>query len=158
VAVDAFVAGDTALAAGPPVAVIASVSDARGWVAAGATDGAGAWFAWADAWASGLTPLVAGVAAAWGPLPVVAFTAWLTGSVVELTTDWAALATGSTALATGAAAAWTTVDAGPVTAEAMPESPGGGSSVAAWACLERSNRRKRIPAAAIANCTALTAV
>jgi hypothetical protein len=102
--------------------------------------------------------VVAGVVMAWVTVPVVAVTASVTGSVAELTTDWAALATGSTALATGAVAAGTMVDAGPVTAAVMPESPGGGSSVAAWACFERSNRRKRIPAAAIANCTALRAV
>jgi hypothetical protein len=32
--------------------------------------------------------------------------------------------------------------------------PPGWPSVAAWACLEKSSRRKRIPAAAIASCAA----
>jgi hypothetical protein len=52
-------------------------------------------------------------------------------------------------------------DAGPVTAEALDVvaefSPGCSSWTAAWACLEKISRRKRIPAATIANCAARTA-
>jgi hypothetical protein len=83
----------------------------------------------------------------------------VTGSVVELTADWAVLVTGLdaletgldallawlaafvsgvaasvtglTAFVTGAVAAGPTVDAGAVTAEVIPESAAGWSSVAA---------------------------
>jgi hypothetical protein len=47
---------------------------------------------------------------------------------------------------------------GPVTAEAADvtdwSGPGFSSPVAAWACLEKSSSRNKIPAAAIANCAA----
>jgi hypothetical protein len=70
--------------------------------------------------------------------------------VTVLTMDPATLATGSVALEVAG-------EAEPVIADTAAETvgrPGGWSPVAAWACFERTSRRNRIPAAAIANCAA----
>jgi hypothetical protein len=82
----------------------------------------------------------------------------------ELTTDPAALVTEATALVTGLPAAASPegpAEAEPAsaeTAEVTEGAAGGGSSpVAAWACLEKSKRMKKIPAAATASCAARTA-
>jgi hypothetical protein len=86
------------------------------------------------------------------------------GWVTELTADPAALVTVPTVLLRGlplAAERVDPADTGPavvgpadVVAEAAPEFP---SPVAAWACLEKSSRRKIIPAAASVTCAARTA-
>jgi hypothetical protein len=105
-------------------------------------------------------------AGGWADLPDAA--AWSTAAAApvtalfaELTTELAALVTEPTALVSGLPEAEVPVDAGPVTAEAVVAvaefSPGCSSCAVAWACLEKINRRKRIPAATIANCAAQTA-
>lgn len=82
----------------------------------------------------------------------------------ESTAELAALVTEPTTLESGLPAAEVPADpadAGPVTAEAADVvaefSPGWSSCAAAWACLEKISRRKRIPAATITNCAARTA-
>jgi hypothetical protein len=88
---------------------------------------------------------------------VTAETAVVTGLVTVPATEPTALETEAPAAEPAGAAD----DAGPVsaeTADVTAEGAGGGSSpVAAWACLEKSSKRKRIPAAAIANCATRTA-
>jgi hypothetical protein len=79
-----------------------------------------------------------------------------------LTTDPVAFVTESTALVTGLPAAESPegpASAEPASTETADEgAAGGGSSpVAAWACLEKSKRMKKIPAAATASCAARTA-
>jgi hypothetical protein len=81
----------------------------------------------------------------------------------EPTTELATLVTEPTVLVSGLLAAEVpaaSADAAPVTAEAADVvaefSPACSSCAAAWACLEKINRRKRIPAAAITNCAART--
>jgi hypothetical protein len=115
---------------------------------AGVTAGAGLGVvlaAWADVLEVVPAALVAVLAAA------------VTGLVTVLTTEPTALETEAPAAEPAGAAD----DAGPVsaeTADATAEGAGGGSSpVAAWACLEKSSKTKRIPAAAIANCATRTA-
>lgn len=87
----------------------------------------------------------------------------VTGLVSELTADPTALPTDEVTSLTGVLAAESSVapaDPGPVTAGAAEVTdgcaPGFWSSVAAWACLVKMNRRKKIPAAAIANCATRT--
>jgi hypothetical protein len=91
-------------------------------------------------------------AAAW----VTAVTAVVTGLVTVPTTEPTALVTEVPA----AEPAGGTGEAGPASAEtdvAVAGARGGAASVAAWACLEKSSRRNKIPAAAIANCATRTA-
>jgi hypothetical protein len=82
----------------------------------------------------------------------------------ELTTDPEALVTEEATLVRGllpVEADVGPVGTEPVSAEAADvtaeSAPGCSSPVAAWACLEKSSRRNRIPAAAIANCATRTA-
>lgn len=96
------------------------------------------------------------VVGAASPAPATALSA-------EPTTELAALVTEPTTPVSGFLTAEDPADpadAGPVTAEAADVvaefSPGWSSCAAAWACLEKINRRKRIPAATIANCAART--
>jgi hypothetical protein len=94
-------------------------------------------------------------AAAW----VTAVTAVVTGLVTVPTTEPTALVTEAPA----AEPAGVTFEAEdePASAEAadvtVKGAGGGAASVAAWACLEKSSRRNKIPAAAIANCATRTA-
>jgi hypothetical protein len=97
--------------------------------------------------------VVSAGAAAW----VTAVTAVVTGLVTVPTTEPTALVAGAPA----AEPAGVTGEAEPVGAEtadvAVEGARGGAASVAAWACLEKSSRRNKIPAAAIANCATRTA-
>jgi hypothetical protein len=104
--------------------------------------------------------------AGWAGLPGA--DAWSTAAAAPVTalsaepvTALAAPVTEPTALVSGLPAAEVPADAGPVTAEAVDVvaefSPGCSSGAAAWACLEKISKRKRIPAAAIAHCAARTA-
>jgi hypothetical protein len=105
----------------------------------------------ADGWAD-----VPG-ADAWSTAAAAPFTALSAGPTTEL----AALVTEPTTLVSGLPAAEVPADAAPVTAaeDVVAEfSPRCSSCVAAWACLEKISSRKRIPAAAIANCAARTTV
>lgn len=83
--------------------------------------------------------------------------------VAELTTPPAALVTAETVPLRGSPEAedFAAPEAGPLSAEVAdvaPEAvPERSSPVAAWACLEKSSRRKIIAAAASANCAALMA-
>ena len=84
----------------------------------------------------------------------------------ELMTDPAVLVTEAARSASGeladefAVVAVVPVAPGPTSVEAadVPDwsAPGLSSPVAAWACLEKRSKRNKIPAAAIANCAALT--
>ena len=83
--------------------------------------------------------------------------------VAEPRADPASFVTEATTPETGLLAAGLDVDPvdpGPTSAEAADvteeSAPGFSSPVAAWACLEKSSRRKMIPAAAIANCATRT--
>jgi Fe-S cluster biogenesis protein NfuA len=89
--------------------------------------------------------------------PVAALSAEPTAELAALVTEPTALVDGLSAPevpADPADAELVTAEAADVVAEL---SPGCSSCAAAWACLEKISRRKRIPAAAIANCAARTA-
>jgi len=138
-----FCAGAGWLAAVASLGAVALVGGVESLAGCAVVAGAGGWadLPGADAWST--------VAAA----PVTALSA-------EPTTELAALVTEPTALVSGLPEAEVPA-ARPVTAEAVDVvaefSPGCSSCVAACACLEKISRRKRIPAATIANCAARTA-
>jgi hypothetical protein len=131
------VADAASLVAVAPVADVASVAGVESLAACAVVVDAAGWadLPDADVWST--------VAAA----PVTALSA-------EPATELAALVTEPTTLVSGLPALEVPAEPADVTAEVAWGCP---SCVAAWACLEKINRRKKIPAATIANCAARTA-
>jgi hypothetical protein len=139
--------GVASVAAVALLADVASVAGVEPLAACTVVVGAGGWtdLPGAEAWST--------AAAA----PVTALSAEPATELAAPVTEPTALVSGLSALEVPADPA----DAEPVTAEPADVTAevtwGCPSCAAAWACLEKINSRKKIPAATIANCTARTA-